>query len=302
MKTYLTTQQCRTALLFVRFHSSLYRRLSRNLAREIASYMGDPFLLPKCIGQTISVLYLEKGSRRQKTVDLQMTWDTVNCLLDWRTIFFISHAPLCCKVDLISFEVIQVAPMHIPRENPGAIHVKGVVYVFGGKRSDLLTSSEKYQLSNNEWSPLPPLPTPKYAFNPCQREDQIFLAEVNNSLHSFDIFNLVQATYRSLPFKIQCGKNGCVSFIVGEELYLLTMQQQCLKWNLKQVEAQPTQSQVQLVEENDAYSSCTPVFFRGVVYWTNYLSGKTVSFDSSTQLLKEEAESEEFICTETAAC
>lgn len=289
---YLTTQQCRTALLFIRSRSALYQRLSRNLAREIASYIGDFFLLPRCKDNTITVLDLEKRSRRCKTVDLIMTWDTVNCMLDWRTIFFISKAPLCCKVDLISLDITRVASMQNPRENPGAIHVKGTVYVFGGKRSDLLTHSEKYQLSNDQWSLLPPLPTPKYAFNPCYQKDQIFLPEVNNSLHSFDIFSLLREDYRSLPFQLHCDMNGCVSFIVGEELYLITMRRHCIKWDLKQVEMQPVIGVVELVNENDAYSSCTPFSFQGVVYWTEYLTGKTVFFDPKTQLLKEKAESE----------
>jgi hypothetical protein len=114
------------------------------------------------------------------------------------------------------------------------------------------------------------------------------MPEVNSSLHSFDIFNIAREDYRSLAFKIQCDMNGCVSFIIGQELYLLTMRQHCLKWKLRELEVPPTVSEVQLHDSNNAYSGCSPIFFMGSVYWTNYLYDKTVTFNPSTQLLSEE--------------
>lgn len=288
MSAYVTAQESRVGLVFTRTHSALFFRLCRNLVREIASYFGSSAFLPRFKGQEISVLNLEKGSRKTQIVDLNTNWESINCLLDWRTVFLVSHKEHCCRVDLITFQITKAAPMHNPRENPGAVHVSGVVYVFGGKRHDLLTHSEKYRLNDDQWSDLPPLPTPKYAFTPCYFEGQIYMPEVNSCLHSFDIFNITREDYRSLAFKIQCDTNGCVSFIIGQELYLLTMKQHCLKWNLRELEAPPTVSEVQLHDSNNAYSGCSPIFFMGSVYWTNYLYDKTVIFNPSTQLLSEE--------------
>ena len=286
MAIYMTTQQSITALMFTRSFSPLYARVSRNLAREIASYMGAYKLLATCIDGTITVFDLEKGTSRSNKLDLVMKWEVVYCHVNWRTILYLS-TERCSTIDLLTFQVTDWPCMHVPRANPGLICVEGVCYVFGGKRSDLLTSSEKFVFTQNQWQPIPALPTPKYAFIPCHYQADLYLAEANDSLHSFDVFSIDREEYRSIPYKIQCNLNGCVSFIVNADLFLLTMSGQCLKWNLTELDSDPALFTVKLSDQNSAYSSCSPMLVADKVYWVNYLSGTIVRFHPASLQIEE---------------
>ena len=110
--------------------------------------------------------------------------------------------------------------------------------MFGGmdRDSQFMRSGEKFR---DTWKSLPELPSQKYAFTPCHYSHEIYLPEVNIHSHSFDIFTILTETYRSFPFSLTCFRNGSVSFIVQNGLYLLTMEGQCMKWDLKRVETGP---------------------------------------------------------------
>jgi len=219
-------------------------------------------------------------------LDFSVQYCDVNCALDWKTILYLSPRSPSCKIDLISGKKTRIAAMALPRENPGAICVYKTVYVFGGKVSDFLTSSEKYLLDQDLWQPLPPLPTPKYAFNPCHYQRDIYLPEVNNSLHSFHIFHIAKDSYQTIPFKITNNLNGCVSFIVGVELIMLTLSENCVRWNLQTME-EARVSPFPLKTRDNAYSSCSPLVYQGLVYWVNYINGHRIAFDPQSLSLRD---------------
>ena len=288
----LVYQQSVTVLLFTRAFSPLYRRLCLNLAREVASYLYQIYLLPSCHSQSIRVYDLEKSTCKDMSLGFSVQYCDVNCALDWKTILYLSPRSPSCKIDLISGKKTPIAAMALPRENPGAICVYKTVYVFGGKASDFLTFSEKYLLDQDLWQPLPPLPTPKYAFNPCHYQRDIYLPEVNNSLHSFHIFHIAKDSYQTIPFKVTNNLNGCVSFIVGEELIMLTISEKftinenCVRWNLQTMEVVRVSAK-DLRKPDNAYSSCSPLVYRGLAYWVNYNNGHRLVFDPQSLSLRD---------------
>lgn len=284
----LTREQVVTAMLYIHRSNSLYRSLSSNIVREVASYLSALPLLPICRSRTVTVIHLDNGASRHAEVDVSMHWSHVSCLMDWRTILYLTSTPRCCKIDLITFRVSDLPRMKTVRESPGVLCVAGVCYVFGGRRQfEVLTVSEKYYVQNNQWRPTSPLPTPKFGFNPCHYQAEIYLVEVNEGGKSFDIFNIEHEVYRSVVYQISYRMNGCVSFVVDSDLYLVTVGKWCLRWDLNQLDKKPEYRVVSLQDRNSALSNCTPLLYSGSVYWVNYFSGAIVQFHLGTQQVTE---------------
>lgn len=196
------------------------------------------------------------------------------------------------SIDLVTFVVNTLESMKNPRENPGFVCVFDVCYLFGGKHSGngkIVTFSEKYSLKTGKWTKNRDLPSPKFAFNPCYyHEFDIYLVDVRDSGHSFDIFNIKTENYRSIPFEIECNMNGSVSFIVKNELFLVTFNANLVIWDLKNREKQPINMKISLKDGNSGYSGCTPVRYKEKMYWSNYFTGTKVTFDLVTHEVWEE--------------
>ena len=280
-------------LLFTRLFHPSYHRLSLNITREISTYIPLPILLPRIKDSSLTVYDLTLGTKTPSDLPFQATPSTHSCLLTWSSILvFLTEPNRLRSVDLIDFTVKNLTPMSTFRENSGVICVSGVCYSFGGCINSVFTCiSEKYTLKRDEWSALPALPTSKFGFNPGYYAQEIYLADVNHKTHSFDIFTLNSEIYRSISFDIHCSSNGCVSFIVKDALYLLTMQRQGLKWDLKRLEAEPERDGKEFKNRTSAVSVCTPRVYGSGVYWVDYGSlANIVKFDLNTEQVIERVE------------
>lgn len=129
------------------------------------------------------------------------------------------------------FRLLPEQPMASPRSCPGVIHYQGQVYVFGGNPPSL-RSCEKLSLDSGPWTPLPDLHFPKQSFTPCRHHLSIYLPEVRQPTKSFEVFDIPSSSFSILHIQMPFKDAASTSFLIGEEVTVLTTQGEVGKWRL----------------------------------------------------------------------
>jgi hypothetical protein len=104
-----------------------------------------------------------------------------------------------------------------------AVYSASTVYVFGGAdnhQAEKLPYQSLATIETAEWQALGRMTVNRSACSPCVFRTQIYLCGGNtNTCEAFDI---PSERFSQFPFSLPEKKYGCVAFMVGEELLILT--------------------------------------------------------------------------------
>lgn len=106
-----------------------------------------------------------------------------------------------------------------------ALYCANSVYVFGGAIGGS-RSAEKLQfqsiatITSTAWQDLQPMINHRSACSPCLNAQQVYLCGGNST--SCEMFNLSSEIFFLLPITLPEGNYGCVTFMIGGELLILS--------------------------------------------------------------------------------
>ena len=140
------------------------------------------------------------------------------------------------QLNLLSFQLSPLPSLGTPRRDAGIAKVNNRIYVFGGADAAKhnLRSCEKIDLSEKRWTSIGSMTHCRGSFTPCHFRSLLYLVAcwVSSSVETFnpkrDTFAVLSV---SLPRQLTFG-GGSVSFVVDEELCVLTDEKQMLRWKI----------------------------------------------------------------------
>lgn len=171
------------------------------------------------------------------------------------------------EIHFPTYSLNSIAPMLVPRHNPGVIVCNERVYVFGGHSSaSFQRSCESLCLLSRTWQALPSMPRAcSFAFSPCYYRNRIYLPAFSGN-SEIDIFDLKSQQFllETLPVPIRCVDS--LAMIVDTELVLLDSFGRKVVWSLNT--GKTRQEYCLKLAKKDAWLGYASIFQIGsVLYW-----------------------------------
>ena len=272
-------------LLWTHLRPCLYSSVSLNILREVCDYLRFLPSLAFFSQSALEVRYFP--GYRVKTVQLGET--PVGCIIahmSFEEILCVGTYPTSksvSSVHLIACVLKKEADMSEPRNSPGVIRAYDFVYVFGGYTGRLITaSSEKFSITHRDWKQLPDMNSPRVYFSPALYNNDIYLCDpaTQSTLSSF---NIITETYTVHSVTIPTvPTNASVSFIAGEELFVVMLPCTVFRWRL----GSPFPFVIVESKERKLQGfSCTEVLqIDRSIYWTDYNAKRVIKFGLDTLL------------------
>ena len=188
-------------LFWTHYCSSKYRKICRNVLREITLYFPVDRLIPGAYKRKIVVFNATTGRK--------MTVSRPNCISPYSTfcvidansaVTFQGESPFTqvIRLDLGTNTTSDFPNTLVCRQKPGLVCWKGTLYAFGGRdNGKYLKSCEKLSLSEAVWRHLPDMPRRVQLATPCQHNDLIYLP--SRCSLQMDQFNPLTDSFTSLP-------------------------------------------------------------------------------------------------------
>lgn len=274
-------------LLWVHFTRS---RLSLNIIREIADYIGSEYLFPCLIGAQFRLYDLKTGSFVLKPTQKQLDSGAVLCLVTDHSIACIGSQPPSVSTllfDLKTYSYSDLPPMTQARTWPGVLLFSEEIYVFGGNFDPSLTSSERFPLNSPLWTSIGHMQSAKVLFSPCGYGEEIYLAAANSSGDYFEAFCPNSCSFRLVLLTMFVPCYGSVAWVEGSCLYVIGANRDFGRVDLREEKWEKEVEKVKLKQINSVTSRITPVVVGKEVYWLNYWDGALVRFSLDTLVIKE---------------
>ena len=161
----------------------------------------------------------------------------------------------------------SIAPMLVPRHNPGVIVCNEHVYVFGGHSSgSSQRSCESLSLPSRTWQALPNMPHAcPFAFSPCYYRNRIYLPAFSGNTE-IDIFDLKSQQFLLETLPVPIRSVDSLAMIVDTELILFDSFGRKMVWCLNT--GKMRQEYCLKLAKKDAWLCYASVFQIGsVLYW-----------------------------------
>lgn len=257
-------QRARAKALWVMTRGQ-YRRLSRNVKREVCEYIGQsrPEVLCSALKELI-IVYDFAGKRGFKLpLETDFGEGVVCCPVDSGSVLFVGGTKPTSQAHLVLFKleaVVSLAPCPVSLSHPGLILHDNSVYIFGGSPPEH-RSCEQLCFPSPHWRSLRPMTQPRSHFSPCAFRQYIYLTDLLNS-RRIEAFDTVSERYKSVKLDFVIDPDYSISWTDQGEIVLLT-QDEVVTW-------QPGGSYtsglfVQCNQEVLTY--CPPVVHSGRTFW-----------------------------------
>lgn len=109
--------------------------------------------------------------------------------------------------------------MRHERAHHSCLYIRHSVYVFGGSTYHSIASAERFDLSSQQWIPLPNMLSPRSFFNACCKDKFVYLC--GGRTVTCETFNLDTEVYTLLPVALP-ELDWVVSLIYKDELVVIT--------------------------------------------------------------------------------
>ena len=274
-------------LLWLHSESTAYHLLSRNVVREVCTYLQGHTALAFFTDANIEIHHLTTQTVR-KAKPSKVVKFCVTTHMTFREIICVGAYPKSTSVssvDLTTSTVTKEASMQVSRACPGIINVRGHIYVFGGliDGEDVLRC-EKFSIKARQWTFIPDMDEPRIYFTPAVHLCFIYLCSLFEG-ESISSFHTPTEQYTQHPLTIpDINTYTSVSFIVDTHIYVLGNEDSFLVWELGSREGF---KEIRYARRNSPAFSCTEVVKVGKgVYWTDYNTKNVVRFDLETGSLE----------------
>ena len=232
MVTQLSAVRAKVWLFHLKCSRRTRRSLSRNVTREICSYIQDTYIFASMAGSDME-LY---DFKTNKTTRIRLPTEVHSGYIqvDKTTVLVVGERVL--TLDIPTLQITPLPRLGIPRNGIGVAQVENTVFAFGGGGNESMKVCEKSSAPFTQWTPLPSMHYARANFTPCPFKVLIYLASTFSSNHraveSFSPHNETFTELRvSLPAPLNLASKS-VTFQANGELILLTDKSQMARWKL----------------------------------------------------------------------
>ena len=253
---------------------SPFSSLSRNVIREVCSYLSAPEVLPALLNDTLTLHTFDSSPVVSVHLPVVYPAGGVCCVQFDQEVVCLGSDPPTSQVYGVHVTTLTCTlkpSMLRPRAWPGVIVVTDIIYVFGGD----LNSCEKF--TGEQWKSLPDMIYPKCDFNPVCYKEEIFLCTFGVDIETFDRYKEV---FSRLPVRLPgTHVTACTCFRLGSKMLILG-KTTAVSWEIHSTEIDTWQLQ-------KAVWGCVggPRRCKGQVYWTDF-TGQVVSYDIDHRRVK----------------
>ena len=161
-----------------------------------------------------------------------------------------------------SGEVHLLPYLSYPRCGIGLCSSSGYLYAFGGRDVKLIPTCEKLHISDQDWTPVPGMATPRAYFTPVEWEGVVYLCGGLTSV--CEQFSISTEQFSQLPFVLPEATEA-IALLLPEEggaLLVFTSRYQS-RWA---VHGDTSQGETGEMRVDCCKASCGPVSYQGAVY------------------------------------
>ena len=256
-------------LLFYVTHAT-YPRLSRNILREICSYLGNKTLLVSIINTQVygfvpgsmqwevcmTLSRPLRNSSRCSYVFLREKLMVIGGYDDEK------ETTLKKTYEIENGAISAAADLLFPRCFTGTLQTAGTIYLFGGLDNKPLSSCER--LDPSTWSLLPSMKHPRFNCIPCEYKGIVYIAgSANNQVETFNVRTEMFGV-AEFQFEQMVNRWSCALVTDEDRLYFLG-------YSWVQQLGYPGHN----CKGTFTWSSCAPLVLAGVVYFIDNRSPDT---------------------------
>lgn len=269
------TENCysRVLLFWMKQQTSLYRKVSKNVLREVSAYLATLFLIA-VFNRYLNVF---TKSRAQYKLEQRFSSGTVFIRTDVDTVICLGGFPpisLVSSLNLSHQGIRDLPEMRVERCLAGAVKVGLYVYVFGSYPGS--SACEKLAVREERWSDLPSMATAKYAFSPVLYQQTIYLPDVFRS-PQLEAFNLTSETFSVLSVQLPVLSSFSVAFLAEDKLVIVACSGRLASWRLGSSESFEVLP-CELPSKIAAVSNSPPVRLGKSIFWVQNNTGVLTRF------------------------
>ena len=269
------TENCysRVLLFWAKQQAPLYRRLSKNVLREVSAYLATLFM----IAVFNRYLNIFTKSRAQHKLEQRFSSGTIFIRTDVETVLCIGGFPPISQAFTLNLShrgIRDLPEMRVERCLSGAAKAGLYVYVFGSYPGS--TACEKFALREERWSDLPNMTTAKYAFSPVLYQQTFYLPDVFRS-PQLEVFSLSSETFSILNVQLPVLSGFSVAFLDEDKLVIVACSGRMASWRLGSSESFEV-APCELPSKIAAVSNSPPVRMGKSIFWVQNNTGVLTRF------------------------
>lgn len=267
----------RIKALLLAYRPRPFNRLSTALFREIFEYFAVPLLLPSVHNSLLRIYCPEFQLFVSMRLSVVFPKGSSLCVYLGKYALCLPvnyPVPKSYELNLFTGQLTVLKAISASRNHPGVTEFDGFVYVFGGISKASPLFCEKFSVHRKEWRVIPHEIQPQHLFSPCTYRSEIYLSCVNAQI---EVFSPKTGEFRSVFLACSYAYEESVSYLLEDNLHILTSDGTLMKWKLKR--SYTDTDHIRYTGKHVQMSLLPPVRFQGSIYYVSVESGKLLRVD-----------------------